>query len=195
VPLSAIIFGGRRANTLPLIFQAYDWGHGVYLGATMGSEMTAAAIGGAGQLRRDPMAMLPFCGYNMGDYFRHWLNMRKLINDPPRIFHVNWFRKDETGNFLWPGFGENMRVLKWIVDRCHGRVGAQESPLGWVPLTQDFDLAELDGFGPEQLQKAQKIDAEEWKKEVVSQEELFINLHATLPKELLFQKELLVSRL
>jgi phosphoenolpyruvate carboxykinase (GTP) len=195
VPISAIIFGGRRATTMPLVYQAYNWGHGVYIGATMGSEMTAAAIGGAGQLRRDPMAMLPFCGYNMGDYFRHWLNMRKLIARPPRIFHVNWFRKDETGNFLWPGFGENMRVLKWIVDRCHGRVGAEESPLGWVPLPEDFDLEELPGFGSEQFQKVQKIDVEEWKREVVSQEELFINLHSTLPKDMLFQKELLVSRL
>jgi phosphoenolpyruvate carboxykinase (GTP) len=195
VPISALIFGGRRATTLPLVFQAYDWGHGVYVGATMGSEMTAAAHGGAGQLRRDPMAMLPFCGYNMGDYFRHWLNMRKLIQQPPRIFHVNWFRKDEQGNFLWPGFGENMRVLKWIIDRCHGRVGAQESPLGWIPFQQDFDLAGLEDFGPEEFAKVQQISPEEWKREVISQEELFINLHSTLPKELLFQKELLLSRL
>ncbi len=195
VPISAIVFGGRRATTMPLVLQAYDWGHGVYIGATMGSEMTAAAIGGAGQLRRDPMAMLPFCGYNMGDYFRHWLNMRKLISHPPAIFHVNWFRKDDTGNFLWPGFGENMRVLKWIIDRCRGRVGAQESPLGWVPLVKDFDLEGLSGFGPAEFEKVQRIDSEEWKKEVLSQEELFINLHSTLPKELLFQKELLVSRL
>ena len=195
VPISAIIFGGRRGTTMPLIFQAYDWGHGVYIGATMGSEMTAAAIGGAGQLRRDPMAMLPFCGYNMGDYFRHWLGMRKLIAQPPRIFHVNWFRRDETGHFLWPGFGENMRVLRWIVDRCRGRVGAQESPLGWVPFAKDFDLEAMQGFGVGQFNEAQRIDPEEWKKEVVSQEELFINLHSTLPKELIFQKELLVSRL
>jgi phosphoenolpyruvate carboxykinase (GTP) len=195
VPISAIIFGGRRGTTMPLIFQAFDWGHGVYIGATMGSEMTAAAMGGSGQLRRDPMAMLPFCGYNMGDYFRHWLNMRQLTSQPPAIFHVNWFRKDDHGNFLWPGFGENMRVLKWIVDRCRGRVGAQESPLGWVPLARDFDLASLDGFTAEQFAKVQRIDSAEWKREVVSQEELFINLHANLPKELIFQKELLISRL
>jgi phosphoenolpyruvate carboxykinase (GTP) len=195
VPISAIIFGGRRATTMPLIFEAFDWMHGVYVGATMGSEMTAAAVGGAGQVRRDPMAMLPFCGYNMGDYFRHWLNMRKLISNPPHIFHVNWFRKDEQGNFLWPGFGDNMRVLKWIVDRCHGRVGASESPLGWVPHAKDFDISGLVGFGLAEFARVQDIQTEEWKKEVVSQEELYINLNATLPKELVFQRELLVSRL
>jgi len=195
VPISALIFGGRRASTMPLVFETFDWIHGVYAGATMGSEMTAAAAGGAGQLRRDAMAMLPFCGYNMGDYFRHWLTMRKRIKNPPRIFHVNWFRKDESGNFLWPGFGENMRVLKWIVDRCHGRIGAVESSLGWTPRLEDFDITGLDRFGPEQFNKLQAIEAKEWKQEVTSQEELFISLHATLPKELLFQKELLLSRL
>jgi len=195
VPISALIFGGRRASTMPLVFETFDWIHGVYAGATMGSEMTAAAAGGAGQLRRDPMAMLPFCGYNMGDYFRHWLTMRKRIKNPPRIFHVNWFRKDESGTSLWPGFGENMRVLKWIVDRCHGRIGAVESSLGWTPRLEDFDITGLDRFGPEQFNKLQAIEAKEWKQEVTSQEELFISLHATLPKELLFQKELLLSRL
>ena len=195
VPISAIIFGGRRANTMPLIYEAFEWGHGVYLGATMGSEMTAAAVGGAGQLRRDPMAMLPFCGYDMGDYFRHWLSMRKLVQYPPRIFHVNWFRKDEHGHFLWPGFGENMRVLQWIVDRCQNRVGAQESPLGLMPHLKDFDLAGLANFGPREFEKVQRIDIEEWKKEIISQTELFITLKATLPGELIFQRELLISRL
>jgi phosphoenolpyruvate carboxykinase (GTP) len=180
---------------MPLVFEAFDWIHGTYTGATMGSEMTAAAAGGLGQLRRDPMAMLPFCGYDMGDYFHHWLNMRKRLKNPPRIFHVNWFRKDEQGNFAWPGYGENMRVLKWMIDRCHGRVGATESPLGWMPKVEDFDLAGLDGFGPAQFAQVQAVNVKEWKQEVISQEELFINLHATLPKELLFQKELLVSRL
>jgi phosphoenolpyruvate carboxykinase (GTP) len=195
VPISAIIFGGRRATTMPLVFEAFDWTHGVYVGATMASEMTAAAMGGVGQLRRDPMAMLPFVGYNMGDYFRHWLQMRRLLADPPRIFHVNWFRKDECGNFLWPGFGENMRVLKWIIDRCRGRVGATQSPLGWVPRVEDFDLAGLAGFGAEQFAKVQAIHPEEWRRELLSQDELFLQLHATLPKELLFQRELLISRL
>ncbi len=195
VPISAIIFGGRRASTLPLVFETFDWIHGVYAGATMGSEMTAAAAGGAGQLRRDPMAMLPFCGYNMGDYFRHWLNMRKRIKNPPRIFHVNWFRKDDAGNFLWPGFGENMRVLKWIVDRCHGRVGASETALGWAPRLEHFEQAGLNDFGPDQFAKVQAVTTQEWEQELASQEELFIKLRATLPRQLMLQRELLLARL
>ncbi len=194
VPISAIIFGGRRSDTMPLVFQAFNWVHGVYLGATMGSEMTAAAVGGAGQVRRDPMAMLPFCGYNMGDYFRHWINIRKAIKYPPRIFHVNWFRKDEKGEFLWPGFGENMRVLKWIIDRCHGRVDADETPLGWVPSFKTFDLKGLKDFDAAKFEKVQAIDEEEWHREVLMQDELFMKLHAHLPKELIFQRELLLAR-
>jgi phosphoenolpyruvate carboxykinase (GTP) len=195
VPISAIIFGGRRANTIPLVFQAFNWVHGVYVGATVGSEMTAAAVGGAGQVRRDPMAMLPFCGYNMGDYFRHWLNMRRRIRQLPRIFHVNWFRKDEHGAFIWPGFGENMRVLKWIVDRCHHRVGADEGVLGWMPRVEDFDLKGLKGFGHVQFNKVQAINDEEIRKEVLMHEELFMRLHATLPKEFIFTREVLISRM
>ena len=195
VPIRAIIFGGRRSDTTPLIYQAFNWVHGVYIGATMGSEMTAAAVGGAGQVRRDPMAMLPFCGYHMGDYFRHWINMHKTIKHPPRIFHVNWFRKNGQGEFLWPGFGENMRVLKWIVDRAHGRTDAWESPLGWVPDPRDFDLAGLKDFDASRLAKAQQIDSEEWRREVLSHDELFFKLYSDLPKELTFQRELLVSRL
>ena len=195
VPISAIIFGGRRATTMPLVFQAFNWVHGVYVGATVGSEMTAAAVGGAGQVRRDPMAMLPFCGYNMGDYFRHWLNMRKKIKHLPRIFHVNWFRKGENGQFLWPGFGENMRVLKWIVDRCHHRVGAEEGALGWMPVLEDFDLEGMQNFGPTEFNKVQAVNEEDWRKEALSHEELFMRLHATLPKEFIFTRELLITRL
>ena len=195
VPLSAIIFGGRRATTLPLVFQAFNWIHGVYVGAMMGSEMTAAAVGGKGQVRRDPMAMLPFCGYNMGDYFRHWIRMRKHLRHIPRIFAVNWFRKDKDGNFLWPGYSENMRVLKWIIDRCAGRAGAEETPLGWVPRAGDFDLEGMENFSPEMLDEAQSISVEEWKKEILEENELMFHLHDSMPKELIFQRELLVARL
>lgn len=194
VPISAIIFGGRRSDTIPLVFQSFNWVHGVYLGATMGSEMTAAAVGGAGQVRRDPMAMLPFCGYNMGDYFRHWINMRKHIKYPPRIFHVNWFRKNAQGHYLWPGFGENMRVIKWIVDRCHGRADADETPIGWVPNPKRFDLNGLPGFTVEQFEQLQAINEEEWRREILMQDELFMKLHSRLPKELIFQRELLLAR-
>ena len=195
VPISAIVFGGRRATTLPLVFETFNWQHGVFVGATVGSEMTAAAVGGLGQVRRDPMAMLPFCGYNLGDYFHHWFQMRKLLKFPPRIFHVNWFRKDAAGQFLWPGFGENMRVLKWIVDRCHARASATETALGWVPGPQDIDLTGLEGFSAGQIEKALAIDVEEWRRELLMQEELFLKLNTSLPKELIFQRELLVSRL
>jgi len=195
VPISAIIFGARRSDTVPLIFQAFNWVHGVFIGATMGSEMTAAAVGGAGQVRRDPMAMLPFCGYHMGDYFRHWINMHRVIKHPPRIFHVNWFRKNAQGEFLWPGFGENMRVLKWIVDRCQGRIEADETPLGWVPRPRSFDLNGLPEVSIERFEQAQTIDSDEWRREIIMQEELFMRLYSHLPKELIFQRELLVARL
>ncbi|HEX3799143.1 MAG TPA: phosphoenolpyruvate carboxykinase (GTP) [Verrucomicrobiae bacterium] len=195
VPISAIIFGGRRADTIPLVFQTFNWIHGIYVGATMGSETTAAAAGGVGQVRHDPMAMLPFCGYNMGDYFRHWISMRKFMKHPPRIFHVNWFRKNAAGEFMWPGFSENMRVLKWIIDRCHGRANANETPLGWVPSAQNFDLHGLPGYTPERLEQAQTINYDDWRRELLQQDEFFMKLYSHLPKEMIFQRELLVSRL
>jgi phosphoenolpyruvate carboxykinase (GTP) len=195
VPVSGIIFGARRPTTMPLVYQAFNWIHGVYVGATMGAETTAAAMGAQGVIRRDPMAMLPFCGYHMGDYFAHWLGMRKAINCPPRIFHVNWFRKDETGKFLWPGYGENMRVLKWIVDRCNGRAAAEETPLGWVPGAKAVDLSEMENFSDEAFERLQAINTEEWRKEVIAQDELFLKIYSHLPKELIFQRELLVARL
>ena len=195
VPISAIIFGGRRADTMPLVYQAFNWIHGVYIGATMGSEMTAAAAGVQGQVRRDPMAMLPFCGYNMGDYFRHWIHIRKALKHPPRVFNVNWFRRDKDGKFLWPGYGENMRVLKWIVDRCRGRADANETPLGWVPGAKSFDLEGMEGFDAARLEAAQTINYEDWRREVLMQDELFFKLYSHLPKELIFQRELLVARL
>jgi phosphoenolpyruvate carboxykinase (GTP) len=194
VPISAIIFGGRRASTMPLIFQSFNWIHGVYLGSTMGSEMTAAAVGGVGQVRRDPMAMLPFCGYNMGDYFNHWLGIRRELSDPPRIFHVNWFRKDADGKFLWPGFSENFRVLRWIVNRTHGQGRARETNIGWMPAYDEFDWTGMD-YPREKFEQCMKIDGAEWQRELISQTELFLLLHDRLPKELIFQRELLISRL
>jgi phosphoenolpyruvate carboxykinase (GTP) len=194
VSITAIIFGGRRATTTPLVYQTFNWSGGVYAGATMGSEMTAAAAGTLGKVRRDPMAMLPFCGYNMGDYFRHWIKMQRDLSESPRIFQVNWFRKDAEGNFLWPGFGENLRILSWIVGRCQGRCRARETPLGWMPRYEDIDWTGLD-FPRDKFEKLSTLDRQAWRAELIQHEELFLDLHAHLPKEMIFERELLICRL
>jgi phosphoenolpyruvate carboxykinase (GTP) len=194
VPISAIILGGRRTHLIPLVTEAFDWQHGVFMGARTGSETTSAAIHQEGVLRRDPMAMLPFCGYNMADYFSHWLNIGKRLTHPPKIFSVNWFRVDENGKFIWPGFGENIRVLKWILDRVHNKAGAKETPLGLMPDLKDIDLSGLN-IPEEKLEKLFEFDTSQWRAEADDIEKFLAQFGDRIPQEIRQQLGSLKKRL
>ena len=194
VPISAIVFGGRRATLMPLVFQSFNWQHGVYLGATMASETTAAATSAVGVVRQDPMAMLPFCGYNMGDYFGHWLRMRARLATPPRIFRVNWFRQGGNGSYLWPGFGENLRVLRWMVARVHGEVGAADTPIGRVPHVADLDLTGID-VSRATLEELLAVDRQGWLEAAAAQGTFLEQFGDRLPREIREEQATLVKRL
>jgi phosphoenolpyruvate carboxykinase (GTP) len=194
VPISAFVFGGRRSDTAPLVVEARSWEEGVYKAATMGSEMTAAAAGTIGEVRRDPFAMLPFCGYHVGDYFQHWLAIGRTVAKPPRIFGVNWFRKDANGKFVWPGFGENMRVLTWIFERCHGRGKAAETPLGLQPEYGDLNWTGSD-FDREHFQRVMTVDRGEWQRELAAHDQLFGKVGPKQPPALVAERQRLGSRL
>ena len=202
VPLSAIIFGGRRAKTAPLVYQSRDWQHGVFVGSIMASETTAAAAGAVGVVRRDPMAMLPFCGYNMGDYWQHWLDVGKTVTKHPRIFNVNWFRLDDEGNFIWPGYGENFRVIDWIIRRCKGEVGAQDTAIGYIPTPEDIDVSDLDyeikpgrKFNAGDLEDILKVETDYWKEDLKSIKDFYAQFGDKLPKELAGELETLEKNL
>ena len=189
-----MLFGGRRAGLIPLVYQSFNWQHGVSLGTTMASETTAAATGKVGIVRRDPMAMLPFCGYNMGDYFGHWLNMGKKIANPPEIFRVNWFRLNADGKYLWPGFGENMRALRWVISRVHGETDARESEIGYLPYAKDIDTTGID-VSPAVMDELLSVDREGWLKAAEGQREFFRQFGDRLPQELWQENAALDKRL
>ena len=194
VPISAIIFGGRRAKTAPLVYQSRDWTHGVFVGSTMGSEKTAAAEGKVGETRRDPMAMLPFCGYHMADYWQHWLDMEKSVSNPPKIFNVNWFRTDDNGDFIWPGFGENLRVLEWILKRCFGEADARECEIGYLPKVEDINCEGID-ISEETLSGLLSVDRDLWREEAAGIREFYKQFGDKLPKELMAELEKLEANL
>jgi len=194
VPISAIVFGGRRAKTAPLVYQSTSWQHGTFVGSIMASETTAAAAGAVGVVRRDPMAMRPFVGYDMGDYWAHWLNMGKVIKNPPKIFHVNWFRTDDEGHFIWPGFGDNMRVLMWILARCEGKVDAVETPIGYVPNAEDIDLSGLD-ITVDTVKELLSVDKALWLEDCKAIKEFYAQVGERVPAELYEELAALEARL